>query len=99
MFKRVLIANRGEIALRILRACHEMGVEAVCVYSTADKDATANFAVLNAGSLSLRAFGPPKKLINSPIVTFCNSSNCVMCSISLSPFELCLSVIASIASC
>ncbi len=39
MFKRVLIANRGEIALRILRACHEMGVEAVCVYSTADKDA------------------------------------------------------------
>lgn len=39
MFKRVLIANRGEIALRIMRACREMGVEAVCVYSTADKDA------------------------------------------------------------
>jgi acetyl-CoA carboxylase biotin carboxylase subunit len=39
MFKRVLIANRGEIALRILRACHELGIEAVCVYSTADKDA------------------------------------------------------------
>jgi acetyl-CoA carboxylase biotin carboxylase subunit len=39
MFKRVLIANRGEIALRIIRACHELGVEAVCVYSTADKDA------------------------------------------------------------
>jgi acetyl-CoA carboxylase biotin carboxylase subunit len=39
MFKRVLIANRGEIALRILRACREMGIEAVCVYSTADKDA------------------------------------------------------------
>jgi len=39
MFKRVLIANRGEIALRIIRACHELGVEAVCVYSKADKDA------------------------------------------------------------
>jgi acetyl-CoA carboxylase biotin carboxylase subunit len=39
MFKRVLIANRGEIALRILRACHELGIEAVCVYSTADRDA------------------------------------------------------------
>ena len=39
MFKRVLIANRGEIALRILRACRELGIETVCVYSTADKDA------------------------------------------------------------
>src|SRR5262245_3746803 len=39
MFRRVLIANRGEIALRILRACDEMGLETVCIYSTADKDA------------------------------------------------------------
>lgn len=39
MFKRVLIANRGEIAQRIMRACREMGIESVCVYSTADKDA------------------------------------------------------------
>ena len=39
MFSRVLIANRGEIALRIIRACHELGIEAVVVYSEADRDA------------------------------------------------------------
>lgn len=39
MFTRILIANRGEIALRIIRACHELGIEAVAVYSEADRDA------------------------------------------------------------
>jgi acetyl-CoA carboxylase biotin carboxylase subunit len=39
MFKKVLIANRGEIALRIHRACHEMGIKTVAVHSTADADA------------------------------------------------------------
>ena len=39
MFKRVLIANRGEIALRVIRACREMGIETVAIYSEADRDA------------------------------------------------------------
>ena len=39
MFKKILIANRGEIAIRIIRACREMGIETVAVFSTADREA------------------------------------------------------------
>ena len=39
MFERVLIANRGEVAVRIIRACREVGIETVAIYSTADKEA------------------------------------------------------------
>ena len=41
MFKKILIANRGEIALRIIRACREMGIASVVVHSTADEDSMA----------------------------------------------------------
>jgi len=39
MFKRILVANRSEIAVRIIRACHELGIEAIAVYSEADREA------------------------------------------------------------
>ena len=39
MFSKILVANRGEIAVRIIRACREMGIDTVAIYSTADKDA------------------------------------------------------------
>jgi acetyl-CoA carboxylase biotin carboxylase subunit len=39
MFKRILIANRGEIALRVIRACRELGIETVAIFSEADRGA------------------------------------------------------------
>src|SRR6187397_2400045 len=55
MFKRILIANRGEIALRIIRACKELGIETVCVYSTAD----AGSQYLHLADESI-CIGPPR---------------------------------------
>jgi acetyl-CoA carboxylase biotin carboxylase subunit len=55
MFKRILIVNRGEIALRIIRACHELGVETVAVYSEADRGA----AYLELADEAY-CIGPPK---------------------------------------
>ena len=42
MFKRILIANRGEIACRIIKTARRMGIETVAVYSEADRDAIGN---------------------------------------------------------
>ena len=53
-FRRVLVANRGEIAVRIIRACHEMGMEAVAVYSDVDRTA----AHVRAADSAVR-LGPP----------------------------------------
>ena len=54
LFRRVLVANRGEIAVRIIRACHELGIEAVAVYSEADA-AAGHVRMANAAVM----IGPP----------------------------------------
>ncbi len=60
MFKRVLVANRGEIALRVIRACHALGVEAVAVYSEADREsphlAEADVTVCVGGAKSAESY-------------------------------------------
>ena len=60
MFKKILIANRGEIALRIIRTCKEMGIKTVAVYSTADKDSLpvrfADEAVCIGPALSSKSY-------------------------------------------
>ncbi len=75
MFSRVLVANRGEIAVRVIRALRELGIEAVAVYSTADKDAAhvrlADRAV---------CIGPPpptESYLNIPsVVAAANTTGC-----------------------
>ena len=69
LIKRVLVANRGEIALRIIRACHEEGLEAVAVYSEADRLAphvrAANTAVLLGPAPAAESYLNIRKLIDA----------------------------------
>ena len=54
MFSRILIANRGEIAVRIVRACHSLGIDAVVAYSEADRDSRAGVGPMWMASSALR---------------------------------------------
>ncbi|MDE6224028.1 MAG: acetyl-CoA carboxylase biotin carboxylase subunit, partial [Alphaproteobacteria bacterium] len=73
MFKKILIANRGEIALRIIRACREMGIKTVAVHSTADSDAMyvkmADESVCIGPALSSESYLNKSAIISAAVVT------------------------------
>ncbi len=66
MFSRILIANRGEIALRVIRACHELGIEAVAVYSEADRD--ASYVKLADDAICIGPAAGAKSYLNIPAI-------------------------------
>lgn len=73
MFKKILIANRGEIALRIIRTCKEMGIRTVAVYSTADKESLhvkfADEAVCIGPAISKESYLSIQKIISAAEIT------------------------------
>src|SRR5207253_3403056 len=77
MFRRVLVANRGEIALRIIRACHEEGLEAVAVYSEADRLSphvrAANLAVPIGPPPAAQSYLDIAKLVDAAQRTGCQA--------------------------
>ncbi len=77
MFERVLIANRGEIALRILRACRTMGIGAVLAYSEADRDSLAaqlaDEAICIGPADARRSYLSASAIISAAIVTGCDA--------------------------
>ena len=84
MFSRILIANRGEIALRIIRACQELGVETVAVFSQADKDAPYVKQATEAVCI-----GPPNARLPCSIpMTVFNSALCCFQFMRILPHNL-----------
>ena len=73
MFKKILIANRGEIAVRIIRACNEMGIQTVAVYSEVDKDALhtqmADEAVCIGPSKSKDSYLNMQNILSATVLT------------------------------
>ena len=64
MFKRILVADRGESAVRIIRSCIEMGIETVAVYSEADKECMHVYMADKA--MCIGPFPPSKSYLNIP---------------------------------
>ncbi len=77
MFRKILIANRGEIALRILRACRTLGIEAVVAYSEADRDSLpvllADEAICIGPADAKRSYLSAPTLISAALVTGCDA--------------------------
>ncbi|HBO18759.1 MAG TPA: acetyl-CoA carboxylase biotin carboxylase subunit, partial [Methylophilaceae bacterium] len=66
MFEKILIANRGEIALRVLRACRELGIKTVTIHSEADRD--AKYVKLSDESVCIGPAPSTQSYLNIPAV-------------------------------
>ena len=85
--KRILVANRGEIALRAIRTIKEMGKEAVAVYSTADKDAA--YLKLADAAICIGAAASSQSYLNIPaIISAAEISGCDAISTRMMPPSL-----------
>ena len=77
MIKRLLIANRGEIAVRIIRTCKEMGIETVAVYSAVDRDGAwvrmADDAVCIGPAASAQSYLNQRNIVAAALKTGCNA--------------------------
>ncbi|MDU5107249.1 acetyl-CoA carboxylase biotin carboxylase subunit [Clostridium sp.] len=77
MIRKVLIANRGEIAVRVIRACKELGIKAVAIYSEADKDAMhtqlADEAICVGKPKSKDSYLNESNIISAAVITKCNA--------------------------
>ena len=77
MFERILIANRGEIALRVIRACHELGVNAVIAYSEADRNSLpvrmADEAICIGPAAPARSYLHIPSIISAAEMTGCDA--------------------------
>ena len=77
MFRRVLIANRGEIAVRIIRTCREMNIETVAIYSTADKESLhvklATKAVCVGSPKAADSYLHMKNILTAAVETGCDA--------------------------
>ena len=73
MFQKILIANRGEIAIRIIRACREMGIKSVAVHSTADNEAMyvkmADESVCIGPAPSIDSYLNKSAIISAAVIT------------------------------
>lgn len=73
MIKKVLIANRGEIAVRIIRACHQLGIQTVAVYSTVDKEALhvqlADQAVCIGEAAATKSYLVKEQILSAAVAT------------------------------
>lgn len=77
MIRKVLIANRGEIAVRIIRACKELGIKTVAIYSEADKDAMhaqlADEAICVGTGKSKESYLNESNILSAAVITKCNA--------------------------